>query len=122
MDAKDKEETLTTRKVLFSKKHLFVNLSTEKGYLLAEILDENNNVIEPFSKEKCIPVSCNSTITPVKWQNVDDLSSVSGKPVKIRFYLKNGSLYSFWISKDTAGKSDGFVAAGGPGFETNRDG
>jgi len=121
MDAEDKEETLTTRKIIFSKRHLFVNVSTEKGYLLAEILDENNNPVEPFSKERCVPVSCNSTSTPVKWQNVENLSTVAGKPVRIRFYLKNGSLYSFWFSKDNCGKSDGFVAAGGPGFETNRD-
>jgi hypothetical protein len=30
--------------------------------------------------------------------------------------LKNGALYSFWVSRDASGRSDGYVAGGGPGF------
>ncbi len=122
MDAGDKEETLTTRKLVLSKKFFFVNADVkENGFLKVEILDSDGRIIQPFSKENCIPVLCNSTSIQVKWQNVEDLSDISGKPIKIRFYLKNCRLYSFWVSKDISGPSDGFIAAGGPGFETNRD-
>jgi len=34
----------------------------------------------------------------------------------VRFHLRNGSLYAFWVSRDPSGASDGYVAAGGPGF------
>ena len=46
----------------------------------------------------------------------DDLSALAGKPVRFRFHLRNGSLYSFWVSPETSGASHGYVAAGGPGF------
>ena len=57
----------------------------------------------------------------VRWKKGEDLSSLTGKPVKFRFYLTNGQLYSFWVSPDLTGASDGYVAAGGPGFSTAMD-
>jgi hypothetical protein len=42
--------------------------------------------------------------------------SSKGKPVKFRFYLTNGKLYSFWVSPNKYGASHGYVSAGGPGF------
>ena len=42
--------------------------------------------------------------------------SLAGQPVKLRFHLRQGSLYAFWVSTESSGASHGFVAAGGPGF------
>jgi hypothetical protein len=33
-----------------------------------------------------------------------------------KFYLTNGSLYSFWVTPSAQGANYGYVAAGGPGF------
>jgi hypothetical protein len=52
----------------------------------------------------------------VNWEGKSDLAELSGKPVRIKFYLENGSLYSFWVSPDKSGASYGYVGAGGPGF------
>ena len=41
--------------------------------------------------------------------------------LRLRFHLKNGSLYAFWFSPDASGASHGYVAAGGPGFTSNQD-
>jgi len=49
------------------------------------------------------------------------LSGLAGVPVKIRFFMKNAKLYSFWISPDKCGASYGYVAAGGPGFKVPTD-
>jgi hypothetical protein len=35
--------------------------------------------------------------------------------------LKNGCLYAFWVAPEPSGASRGYVAAGGPGFSSNRD-
>ena len=56
------------------------------------------------------------TLQAVRWQGAQNLSAVAGKPVKLRFFLKNGSLYAFWVSPEASGASHGYVAAGGPGF------
>jgi hypothetical protein len=121
MDAGDVEGVLITRPVIFSGRHLFVNVDCAAGLLCAEVLDENNNVIAPFGKDQCKPVFVDSTLQRVEWNGADDLSALAGKAVRFRFHLNKGSLYSFWVSPDTSGASQGYVAAGGPGYETPRD-
>ena len=50
------------------------------------------------------------------------LSSVAGKPVGLEFKLQGkAQLYSFWVSNSTCGESQGYVAAGGKGFDGMRD-
>jgi len=116
LNADSKPGTLTTRPVTFRGKQLFVNADVPSGRLRAEILDANGKVIEPFTLANCQPVKADGTIIPVRWKGAEDLSSIAGKPVRIRLELKNGKLYSFWVSGDKSGRSDGYVAAGGPGF------
>lgn len=117
MDAGDVAGSLTTRPVRFLGKHLFVNVDVVAGELRVEILERNGQVIEPYSIANSIPVRTNNTLERVRWEGVDDLSALSGKPVRFRFHLRHGSLYSFWVSPDSSGASHGYVAAGGPGFE-----
>jgi len=116
MQAGDTEGTLTTRPVRFKGSYLRVNADTTSGQLQVELLDESREVIPPFSRANCVTVRADSTSTAVKWKGVDDLSVLSGKIVRFRFYLQNGDLYAFWVSPDTSGASYGYVAAGGPGF------
>jgi hypothetical protein len=116
MDAGDKEGTLTTRPVRFRGKHLFVNLDAPEGDLRAEILDDRGKLIEAFTREACVPVRGDRTQLAVKWKERADLSAVAGRPVKVRFHLTRGRLYSFWVSPDGSGASHGYVAAGGPGL------
>jgi hypothetical protein len=107
--------TLTTRPVSFRGGHLFVNVDCPKGELKAEVLDSDGNVIEPFTSRNCRGVSADKTLAPVTWRR-GDLSKLAGKPVRFRFHLNNGKLYSFWVSPDRSGASHGYVGAGGPGF------
>ncbi len=46
----------------------------------------------------------------------DGSGRAGGKPVRFRFHLTSGRLYAFWVSPETSGASQGYVAAGGPGF------
>lgn len=116
MDAGKQTATLTTRPVTFSGKQLFVNAASTQGKLRCEVLDENEKPLPPFTLENSIPFSGDSTIQPMTWEGGADLSVLCGRPVRFRFELTDGALYSFWISKDSSGRSDGFVAGGGPGF------
>jgi len=116
LDAGDKAGSMTTRPITFKGKHLFVNVDCPQGELKAEVLDKDGKAIGPFTLKNCKAVSCDKTLAAVTWQGVADLSAVSGKPVRFRFHLKNGSLYAFWVSPARSGASHGYVAAGGPGF------
>lgn len=116
MDAGDSTGILTTRPVRFRGRHLFVNVQAEKGELRTEVLDENGQVIPSFSSANCVPISVDRTRQAIAWNGGRDLSVLRGRPVRFRFYLHNGALYSFWVSPNASGASHGYVAAGGPGF------
>ena len=120
MDAGDVQGSLTTKLLRFSGANLFVNLESQRGGLQVEILDEQGKVIDEFSKDKCLPLVVDSTKVMVRWRGGKDLSSLAGKPLRLRFTLTNGSLYSFWVG-DAKGASNGYVGAGGPGFVNNQD-
>jgi hypothetical protein len=83
MDAGDAGGTLTTRPVTFRGNRLFVNLD---GELRAE-------VIAPGTPVTLGEVCGNST----RLQLHGDLSAFVRKPVRFRFHLTRGELYSFWI-------------------------
>ena len=121
MNAGEEVGTLTTRPVTFRGKHLFVNVDCPDGELTVEILDEDGKPIEPFSRKNCHLVSSDKTLEQVTWQQDNDLSALVGKPVRLRFHLKTGSLYAFWVSPDQSGASYGYVGAGGPGITGPRD-
>ncbi|MBC7891395.1 MAG: hypothetical protein H7Y12_04205 [Sphingobacteriaceae bacterium] len=57
----------------------------------------------------------------MRWQGGEDLSVLRGQPVRLHFELTGGSFYAFWVSQDATGRSDGYVAAGGPGYTGSRD-
>jgi len=116
IDAGDEAGTLTTRKLRFKGKHLFVNADVAGGELRVEMLDADGKVIAPFTRDNCAPICYDSTLQPVTWKGAEDLSALAGKPVKVRFHLRRGRLYAFWVSPHASGASHGYVAAGGPGF------
>jgi len=116
MDASGKAGTLTTRPLTFKGKNLFVNADCPEGELKVEVLDKSGDVIEPFTLDNCERVSVDRTLVQVNWEESKDLAALAGKPVRFRFHLGNGSLYSFWVSSDKSGASYGYVGAGGPGF------
>lgn len=121
MDAGAGSQTLTTRPITFRGKYLFVNVDCPDGRLDVEVLDESGEPIAPYTLAKVASLSTDRTLVPVMWQGAADLSPLAGRTVRFRFHLKKGRLYSFWVSPDPAGASQGYVAAGGPGFTTQRD-
>lgn len=121
MDAGENIGTLTTRPVSFSGKHLFVNIAAAQGELTAEALDRDGQPIAPFTHDRCEPVRVDQTRVAVRWRDTADLSPISGRPVRFRFQLRQGSLFAFWVSSIANGASQGYVAAGGPGLTGPKD-
>jgi hypothetical protein len=130
MDAAETGGEMITRPVMFSGQHLFVNANVAGGgelrvSILQEDLSDFHNrepkTIGGFTAENCEPVRADSTIQRVTWKGAKDLSGLAGRPVRFRFHLRKGSLYSFWVSPDETGASRGYVAAGGPGYPATKD-
>lgn len=116
MEASNEGGSLTTRTLTFSGNHLFVNVDAPRGELRAEVLGTDGKALGGFGFAESVPVAVDSTKTEMKWKGAADLGKLSGKPVQLRFTLRSGSLYSFWITPHAAGQSRGYVGAGGPAF------
>lgn len=120
MDAGASQGILTTRPVKFSGGHLFVNVADAAGQLQVEVLDAGGNVIPAFARANSSTIAADTTRQEVTWSGAS-LASLAGQTVSFRFYLTNGSLYSFWVAASASGASNGYVGANGPGFTTDTD-
>lgn len=107
---------LTTRPLRFSGKHLFVNLAALDGSLKIDLLDREGRLLDTSQT-----LGDDRTLLKVDWEKSSDLSAWAGQPVRFRFQLTEGDLYSFWVSPHSSGASHGYVAGGGPGFTGARD-
>ncbi|MGH7943848.1 MAG: hypothetical protein ACREF9_02370 [Opitutaceae bacterium] len=74
-----------------------------RGELRVEILDPIGNVLPGFQASDCRPIKTDALNHAVRWDqklNLEDesrptLDALRGKPVRLRFWLRDGSLYSF---------------------------
>ncbi len=113
MHANGNEGFLTTEKICFDGTFLFINAAANN--ISVEVLDEEGKVINGYSKENCMPlININSTKHLVVWEKYSDLSSLRGRNIRLKFYVNDGDLYSFWISPWETGESRGYTAGGGP--------
>lgn len=101
---------------VWDRAYLFVNIHAPQGELRVELLDSSGKVLATSR-----PVIGDSTKQRIEWLDQPDLAKWSGKPVRFRFQLSNGQLYSFWVTEDAGGASNGYVGAGGPGFSGVHD-
>jgi hypothetical protein len=107
---------LTTSTLTFNGEYFFVNANV-CGSLKVELLNADNTVINGFSQDECVAVSsADATKVQISWKNNKTLSTIKDKKIKVKFYLTDGDLYSFWISPYTTGESQGYTAGGGPGL------
>ncbi|MDO5299491.1 MAG: hypothetical protein Q4F18_08680 [Clostridia bacterium] len=110
-----------TRKLRFAHgKYLFVNADALRGFVRAQIEDEDGRPFEGFAFEDCVPVVADSTKAPLRFRG-GDLGRFCGRPIRIRFEMISVDLYAFWVSGDMSGKSGGYVAAGGREYPGDRD-
>lgn len=114
MDAREETRTLTTRTVSFEGEYLFVNASSLQGRLQVEVLHPDLSIVEGYSAAECIAFRGDSTKAQIRWRERDTLRGLANRPVKFRFVMDDGALYSFWVSDDPLGASGGYLAAGGP--------
>jgi hypothetical protein len=86
---------MTTRLLTFTGSHLIINFSTSAaGYILAELLDSQNNVIDDFSFDNCFPVIGNEISRQIEWKSGSILKNLKDTPVKIHFKMKDADIYS----------------------------
>lgn len=95
LDASE-EGTLLTEPVTLSGDHVMVNANASDGRILVEILDEASLPIEGFAGENAPSISEDGVSLAVRFDGQNDISSLTGRPIRLRFTMQNASLFSFW--------------------------
>lgn len=86
---------LTTKPLTFEGKKLFLNFSTSAaGEVRAELQDPDGTPLPGFTLTDCKPLVGDAIERAVAWTDGNDLGSLKGKPVRIRFEMSDANLYS----------------------------
>lgn len=94
----DEAGTITTKPFLMKGEDLYVNAEANWGEIYAEILDAETMKPSPgfwVPAEQPAPLTGDHLRAKINWKHPHDL--VFEKPVRIRFYLHQARLYSFWL-------------------------
>jgi hypothetical protein len=87
---------LVTKPITFNGSQLVLNFSSSAaGGIQVEIQDENGDPILGYTLDNCHPIFGDTIERIVTWKNGSDVSLLEGKPVRIRFYMKDSDIYSF---------------------------
>lgn len=99
---------LLTRPLRFDGNQLTVNVATSAGgSLRVELQNIDGTPIPGFEMESCIEIYGDYIEQVVQWEQGSRLSSLSGKPIRIRFALRDADLYAIqFIANDARVKSD----------------
>lgn len=96
MHAGNAEGWLITRREPLQRPRITINAKTAaNGYVAAELLDRDSNVVEGFSREQCTPFNGDSVSHTLTWRTAEFTTSQQDGDLKIRFYLKDADLYSY---------------------------
>jgi hypothetical protein len=90
---------LKTPPVRFEGKHLVLNVNTSSaGSVKVEILGEDDKPVPGFSLGESDMIMANNVRHVVTWNQKDDVSSLAGKPVRLKFAMRSAKLYAFQFS------------------------
>jgi hypothetical protein len=96
MQAGQEEGWLISQREPMTEPRVIINARTASGgWITAELLDKNNNVLEGFSREDCIPFTGDCVSHRLEWSTKKFPDKQKNSLKKIRFYLKNSHLFSY---------------------------
>jgi hypothetical protein len=84
-----------TKPLLFTGKELVINYATSAaGSVRVELQNADGTPVEAFSLADCPEMYGDTIEQVVSWTSGSDLSGFAGKPIRLRFALKDADLYS----------------------------
>lgn len=87
---------LLTKPLVFSGNRLAINYATSAaGSIRVEVTDAAGKPVPGFAAKDAAEIFGDQTDRLVTWQGPADLSQLAGKPVRLRFIMKDADLFSF---------------------------
>ena len=88
--------SLVTPPIVFQGKSLELNINVAAmGEARVEIQDEDGQPMSGFALDNCDRILFNDVAYRVKWQGKSDVSALSGRPVRLRIWMRSAKLYAF---------------------------
>ena len=101
-DADYEGGTFLTPPIKFTGSQLELNLDTGAGgAAFVELLEESGKPIPGFTFLDCEELNANSVRKLVKWGRKSDVSSLAGRPIRLRFRMRSTKLYAFQFQPPT---------------------
>ena len=86
---------LITKPIVFKGRELVMNFSTSgAGTIQVEIQDTDGKPVKDFAQSDCPPIRGDRIERAVSWKSGSDVSRLAGKPVRLRFVMKDADLFS----------------------------
>ncbi|MES2596207.1 MAG: hypothetical protein V4662_12765 [Verrucomicrobiota bacterium] len=95
LQAKEKPGKVETHDFIAEGKKLVVNADVKSGKLMVEVLNAAGDVIKGYDKESSVILNQDSVRMEIQWKDADALTA--GIPIRLKFHLENGDLYSYRI-------------------------
>lgn len=99
LDAGGAQGTVVTKPLQFDSGELRINaIAQPGGYIKAEILDGGGKSLAGYELSACQPFSGDSLKGKIAWKTASAIPATPPEGLRIRFVLKNASLYSFGVT------------------------
>lgn len=100
-DADHRGGWLQTPPLTFRGNRLRLNIDTgAMGTAFVELQDADGKTIPGFTLADCEEIGGNFIDQTIHWKGNPDVSSLAGRPVRIRFQMKRAKLYSFQFKQE----------------------
>ena len=87
---------MVTKPLIFTGSELIINYSTSTGGMIeVEIQKSEGTPVPGFQLNNCIEIVGDEINRVVKWKDSSDLGHLVGKPICLRFVMRDCDLYSF---------------------------
>ena len=94
VEAGPKGGTMTTRPFVFLGDTLTINANAKGGSLQVEALDAEGKPIDGFGLEQAVSLTADQITHKLAFKGHRDLHQLQGRPIRLRFHMKNAKLYS----------------------------
>lgn len=88
--------TFTTTPVTVNGDTLFVNADAH-GLVAAEVLGDDGQPLPGYGKNDCLAARGDNLRHAITWRRKSGLSDIRGREVRLRFFLADADMYSFWF-------------------------
>ena len=91
---------MVTKPLTFSGERLEINYRTSAaGSLRVEIQDADGKPLPGFTASDCQEIVGDEIKRVVRWKGGPDMSALAGRPVRLRFVMKDADLYSLRFTR-----------------------